>query len=624
MNTNSSIQLAIYLVVLFALVRPLGWYMARVYQGQPCGVDSVLGWLERGIHRLAGIDQHSEMGWKTYAVVVLLFNAIGLLAVYALQRLQALLPFNPQELGTVSPDLAFNTAVSFASNTNWQNYGGETTLSYLTQMAGLGVQNFVSAATGMAVLVALIRGLTRRSAETIGNFWVDLVRSNLYILLPLSLILALLLVSQGVVQNFQSYQQIELVQANQDADKKPVTMQTLPMGPAASQIAIKQLGTNGGGFFNVNGAHPYENATPLSNFLELLAILLIPAALCYTFGVMVGDTRQGWSVLAAMTVIFVPLTIGCIAAEQAGNPALTELGADQQSGESQAGGNMEGKEVRFGIASSALWACATTAASNGSVNSMHDSYTPLGGLIPMWLMQLGEVIFGGVGSGLYGMLMFVIVAVFVAGLMVGRTPEYLGKKIEAFEMKMASLVILIPPLVVLVGTAIAVLGPGLTVAETTKEKDATGNEITKEVIDPDTGKAKQKSLLGNPADPEKNFTGAHGFSEVLYAFSSAGNNNGSAFAGLNGNNLFYNSALGIAMLISRYWLIIPTLAIAGSLARKKYTPPGAGTLPTHTSLFVVLIVGTVLLVGALTFVPALALGPVVEHLQMMAGNGAQL
>jgi K+-transporting ATPase ATPase A chain len=624
MTTNAWIQLALFLIVLLALVKPLGWYMARVYQGQPCGLDRVLGWLERGVYRLAGVDQQSEMSWKTYSVVVLLFNGIGLLAVYALQRLQGLLPFNPEGFDAVPPDLAFNTAVSFATNTNWQNYGGETTLSYLVQMAGLGVQNFLSAATGMAVLVALIRGLTRRSVETIGNFWVDLTRSTLYVLLPLSLILAVLLVSQGVVQNFQSYQQIELVQATQDADKKPITTQTLPMGPASSQIAIKQLGTNGGGFFNVNGAHPYENPTPLSNFLELLAILLIPAALCYTFGVMVGDTRQGWAVLAAMLVILVPLMIGCIVAEQAGNPALTVLGADQQASETQPGGNMEGKEARLGIANSALWACATTAASNGSVNSMHDSYTPLGGLIPMWLMQLGEVIFGGVGSGLYGMLMFVIVAVFVAGLMVGRTPEYLGKKIEAFEMKMASLVILIPPLVVLVGTAIAVLGPGLTIAETTKEKDAaTGAEITKEVIDPETGKAKQKSLLGNPADPEKKFTGAHGFSEVLYAFSSAGNNNGSAFAGLNGNNLFYNTALGLAMLIARYWLVIPVLAIAGSLARKKYTPPGAGTLPTHTPLFVVLIVGTVLLVGALTFVPALALGPVVEHLQMTAGNGAQ-
>jgi K+-transporting ATPase ATPase A chain len=449
-------------------------------------------------------------------------------------------------------------------------------------MAGLGVQNFVSAATGMAVLVALIRGLVRRSAETIGNYWIDLVRSTLYILLPLSVILAVLLVSQGVVQSFQPYPEIALLQPTQDADKKPVATQSLPMGPAASQIAIKQLGTNGGGFFNVNGAHPFENATPLSNFLELLAILLIPAALCYTFGVMVGDTRQGWAVLAAMLAIFVPLTIGCIAAEESGNPAFAKLGVDET-------GNLEGKEVRFGLASSAAWACATTAASNGSVNSMHDSYMPLGGLIPMWLMQLGEVVFGGVGSGLYGMLMFAIVAVFVAGLMVGRTPEYFGKKIEAFEMKMASLVILIPPLVVLLGTAIAVAGPGLEFA-------------------PRDGSA-SKSPLNNP--------GAHGFSEALYAFSSAGNNNGSAFAGLTGDNLFYNTALGLAMLIARYWLIIPTLAIAGALARKKYTPPGAGTLPTHTPLFVVLLVGTVLLVGALTFVPALALGPVVEHLQMM-------
>ena len=595
MTANAWIQLVMFLVALVALAKPLGWYMARVYQGQPCGLDRGLGWLERGIYRLAGIDPPSEMSWKTYAVNVLLFNGMGLLAVYALLRLQGLLPFNPQGFGEVAPDLAFNTAVSFASNTNWQNYGGETTLSYLSQMVGLGVQNFLSAATGMAVLVALIRGLTRRSAETIGNYWVDLVRSTLYILLPLSLVLALLLVSQGVVQNFQPYQEIDLVQATQDADKKPVTTQILPMGPAASQIAIKQLGTNGGGFFNVNGAHPYENPTPLSNFLQMLAILLIPAALCYTFGVMVGDTRQGWAVLAAMLVIFVPLTIGCIAAEQSGVPALSNLGADQQPSGTQPGGNMEGKEIRFGIVNSGLWACATTAASNGSVNSMHDSYTPLGGLIPMWLMQLGEVVFGGVGSGLYGMLMFVIVAVFVAGLMVGRTPEYLGKKIEAFEMKMASLVILIPPLVVLVGTAIAVLGPGL------------------EYTDPENGEL--KSNLNNP--------GAHGFSEVLYAFSSAGNNNGSAFAGLNGNTPFYNIALGLAMLIARYWLIIPTLAIAGSLAGKKFTPPGAGTLPTHTPLFVVLLVGTVLLVGALTFVPALALGPVVEHLQMTDKNGAQ-
>ena len=611
MTGNGWIQLGLYLAILLAAVKPLGWYMARVYQGQPCGVDRVLGWLERGFYRVAGVSPAHEMGWRAYCLCVLFFNGIGLLSLYALLRLQGMLPFNPENLPAAAPDLSFNTAVSFATNTNWQSYSGETTLSYLTQMLGLCVQNFLSAATGMAVLVALIRGLTRRSAETIGNFWVDLVRSTLYILLPLSLILAVALVSQGVVQSFGPYEQVALVQPIRDDQGKLVTDQVLPMGPAASQIAIKQLGTNGGGFFNVNGAHPYENPTPFSNLLEMLAILLIPAAFCYTFGKMVGDTRQGWAILAAMLVIFVPLTIGAIIAEQAGNPQLPQSQVEQTASDAQPGGNMEGKESRFGITNSALWACATTAASNGSVNSMHDSFTPLGGLIPMWLMQLGEVVFGGVGSGLYGMLMFALVAVFVAGLMVGRTPEYLGKKIETFEMKMASLVILTPPLVVLVGTAIAVLGPGLTVPETTTEKDpTTGVEIVKEVIDPATGKTKEKSLLNNP--------GAHGFSEVLYAFSSAGNNNGSAFAGLNANTPFYNTALGLAMLISRYWLIIPTLAIAGSLARKKYTPPGAGTLPTHTPLFVVLIVGSVLLVGALTFVPALALGPVVEQLQMIA------
>jgi potassium-transporting ATPase potassium-binding subunit len=610
MTTNIWIQLTLYMVLLIALVKPLGWYMARVYQGQTCGLDRALGWFERIIYRLSGVDPRREMGWKSYTIAVLFFNLLGFFAVYALQRLQAMLPFNPQGFPAVASDLSFNTAVSFATNTNWQNYGGEASLSYLTQMLGLGVQNFVSAATGMAVLVALIRGLSRHSAETIGNFWVDLVRSTLYILLPLSVVLALALVSQGVIQNFRSYETVNLVQPTtvevpvKDAEgrpavdaegkplteKRPLTEQTLSMGPAASQIAIKQLGTNGGGFFNVNSAHPYENPSPLSNFLELLAILLIPAALCYTFGMMVGDTRQGWAVLAAMLVIFVPLLIGCVAAEQSGVPALTELGVDQQASDSQSGGNMEGKEVRFGIANSGLWATATTAASNGSVNSMHDSYTPLGGLVPMFLIQLAEVIFGGVGSGLYGMLMFVIIAVFVAGLMVGRTPEYLGKKIEAFEMKMASLVILIPPLVVLVGTAVAIAGPGL------------------DYVAPDTGET--KSNLNNP--------GAHGFSEVLYAFSSAGNNNGSAFGGLTGNVTFYNTALGLAMLIARYWLIIPVMAIAGSLTRKKYTPPGAGTLPTHTPLFVTWVVATVLLVGALNFVPALALGPAVEHLQMMA------
>jgi K+-transporting ATPase ATPase A chain len=590
MTANAWIQLLLFLAVLLAAVKPLGWYMARVYQGQPCGLDRALGWLERLFYRVAGLDPRAEMGWRGYTVAVLVFNGIGLLFLYALLRCQQFLPLNPQEFPAASPDLAFNTASSFATNTNWQSYGGETTLSYLVQMLGLGVQNFLSAATGMAVLVALIRGFARRSAETIGNFWVDLTRSTLYILLPLSLILSLVLVSQGVVQNFRPYETVTRLQPAKDADGKLISEQQLPMGPAASQIAIKQLGTNGGGFFNVNSAHPYENPTPLSNFLEMLAILLIPAALCYTFGMMVGDTRQGWAILAAMVVIFLPLAIGAIAAEQAGVPAQAKIGADLQASSEQSGGNMEGKETRFGVVNSALWATVTTAASNGSVNSMHDSFTPLGGLVPMWLIQMEEVIFGGVGSGLYGMLIFALVAVFVAGLMVGRTPEYLGKKIEAFEMKMASLMILIPPIVVLAGTAVAVLGPGL------KYADAETAEV--------------KDSLSNP--------GAHGFSEALYAFSSAGNNNGSAFAGLNANAPFYNTALGLAMLISRYWLIIPTLAVAGSLARKKYTPPSAGTLPTHTPLFVTWLACTVVLVGALTFVPALALGPIVEHLQMVA------
>jgi K+-transporting ATPase ATPase A chain len=588
MTANDWIQLIIYLGVLVALVKPLGWFMARVYQGQPCGLDRAFGPLERGLYRVARIDATREMGWREYAVCVLTFNFVGFLALYALLRLQGWLPLNPQGFAGATPDLAFDTAASFASNTNWQSYGGETTLSYLSQMLGLTVQNFVSAASGMAVLIALIRGLARHNANTIGNFWYDLVRSTIYILLPLSTVLALALVSQGVIQNFKAYETVSLVEPSAGADGAEATEQSLAMGPAASQIAIKQLGTNGGGFFNVNSAHPFENPTPLSNFLECLAILAISGGLCYTFGVMVGDTRQGWAVLAAMLIIFVPLTIGAIAAEQAGVPAYAAMGADQAPSALQPGGNMEGKEVRFGIASSAIWASATTAASNGSVNSMHDSYTPLGGLIPMWLIQLGEIIFGGVGSGLYGMLMFAIVAVFIAGLMVGRTPEYLGKKIEAYEMKMASLTILIPPIVVLVGTAIAVSGSGL--------EYASGEEV--------------KGNLNNP--------GAHGFSEVLYAFSSAGNNNGSAFAGLTANEPFYNTALGLAMFISRYWLMVPVLAIAGSLARKKYTPPSAGTLPTHRPLFVVMLACTVLLVGALTFVPALALGPIVEHLQMIA------
>jgi K+-transporting ATPase ATPase A chain len=495
--------------------------------------------------------------------------------------MQHLLPLNPQNIAAVPPDLAMNTAVSFATNTNWQGYGGEVTMSYLTQMLGLTVQNFVSAATGMAVLAAFIRGIARQTAQTIGNFWVDVVRSTLYILLPLSLILAVFLISQGVVQSFGTYPTVDMLQPAAGSDGNIVTEQVLAIGPAASQIAIKQLGTNGGGFFNVNSAHPFENPTPLSNFFEMLSILLIGAAIPYTFGKMVGDTRQGWALLAAMTIIFVVLLGAVVWAEQSGNPVLTRLGVDQEQSAINIGGNMEGKEVRFGIANSALWAAATTAASNGSVNSMHDSFTPLGGLVPMWLMQLGEIIYGGVGSGLYGMLAFVIVAVFVAGLMVGRTPEYLGKKIEAFEMKMASLMILIPVAVVLFGTALAVMLPA------------------------------GRATIFNP--------GAHGFSEVLYAFSSAGNNNGSAFAGLGANTPFYNLALGIVMLIARYWLAVPALAIAGSLAGKKKTSAGAGTLPTHTPLFIAWLIAVIIIVGALSFIPALSLGPIVEHLIMVGG-----
>jgi K+-transporting ATPase ATPase A chain len=580
MTPNGYLQLALYLIVLLALAKPLGWYMARVYQGQTVGLDRFLGGLERMTYRLAGVRPDQEMNWKVYAVAMLLFNLCGLLVVYALQRLQHVLPLNPQGLGAVTPDSSFNTAVSFATNTNWQGYSGETTMSYLTQLLGLTVQNFVSAATGMAILVAFTRGLARRSAHTIGNFWVDLTRSVLYILLPLATILAFILVSQGVVQTLSPYQAVPLLQPTSDDSGRAVGQQLLALGPAASQVAIKQLGTNGGGFFNVNSAHPFENPTPLTNFVELLAILLIPAALCYTFGRMVGDTRQGWAILAAMTLLFVALLAVTASAEQGGNPALAGLGVDQSARALQAGGNMEGKETRFGIVNSALWATATTAASNGSVNAMHDSFTPLGSLAPMWLMQLGEVVYGGVGSGLTGMLAFAIVAVFVAGLMVGRTPEYLGKKIEAREMKMASLVILIPLMLVLSGTALAVVSPAGVAG------------------------------IANP--------GAHGFSEILYAFSSAGNNNGSAFAGLAANTPFYNVALGLVMLAGRYWLAIPTLVLAGSLARKQIVPAGPGTLPTHTPLFVVLLIGVVVIVGALTFLPALALGPIVEHLIMMA------
>jgi potassium-transporting ATPase potassium-binding subunit len=578
MSAWSWLQLALYLGVLLLLVRPLGAFMARVYGGQCTFLDPVLGLVERLTYRAAGVRPSDDMDWKSYTLALLIFNLLGFLVVYALQRFQGVLPLNPQSLGAVAPDSAFNTAASFVTNTNWQGYGGETTLGYLTQMLGLTVQNVVSAATGMAVLAALARGFARHSANTIGNFWADLTRGTLYILLPLALLLALLLVSQGVVQTLSPYRAATLLQPTIDASGNEVVQQALAVGPAASQVAIKQLGTNGGGFFNVNSAHPFENPTPFSNFLEVLAILLIPAALCYTFGKMVGDTRQGWAILAAMVVIFV-LMLGTAAwAEQQGNPALARLGVDQAPSPLQPGGNMEGKESRFGIANSALWVTATTAASNGSVNTMHDSLTPLGGMVAMALMQLGEVVFGGAGSGLYGMLAFVIVAVFVAGLMVGRTPEYLGKKIETYEMKMAALIILIPPILVLGGTALAVVAP-----------------------------AGRAGIL-NP--------GPHGFSELLYAFSSAGNNNGSAFAGLSANTPFYNVALGIVMLLARYWLIIPVMAMAGSLLAKKRVPVSAGTLPTDSPLFVGWLIGVVVIVGALSFLPALALGPLVEQLML--------
>jgi len=575
-TSHSVLQIVLFLGVLLACVRPLGWYMARVYSGSAPLLERFLRPVEDLLYRLCGVDRNREMTWKEYSFAVLMLSLVSFVAVYGFQRLQSLLPLNPDNMPAVAPDSAFNTAISFTTNTNWQGYGGESTMSYLTQMLALTVQNFVSAAAGMAVLVALVRGFSRQLATTIGNFWVDLTRGTLYILLPLSLVLAVGLVAQGVVQTFDSSREVSLLEPIVDSIGETIAVQKIAVGPVASQVAIKQLGTNGGGFFNTNSAHPLENPTPLSIFLQLLSILLIPAALCFTFGEMIGDRRQGWALLAAMSVIFVPLLILTVLAEQHGNRALTSLSVDQTASEMQSGGNMEGKETRFGIVNSAMWAVTTTAASNGSVNSMHDSYTPLGGLIPLWLMQLGEVVFGGVGSGLYGMLMFAIVAVFVAGLMVGRTPEYLGKKIGAFEIKMAMLAILFSCATVLVGTAVAVVSSaGI-------------------------------ATIFNP--------GPHGFSEVLYAFTSAGNNNGSAFAGLGANTRFYNGMLGAAMLIGRFWVMLPVLAIAGSLAAKKTIPVGAGTLPTHTPLFVMLLVSVVIVVGALSFFPALALGPIVEHL----------
>ena len=596
MNGPAWMQLAVFLVALLLLAWPLARAMDAVIQGRFIWGSRV----EAPLYRLAGVEPEREQGWLSYAFGLLVFNGLGVLAVYALQRLQGVLPLNPQDMATVAPDSAFNTAISFVTNTNWQGYGGEATMSYLTQMLALTVQNFLSAATGIAVVVALIRGFARHSVQAIGNVWVDLTRITLWILLPLSFVFALVLAAQGVVQNLSPYQAVQTLEAVswqqpklgpdsqplKDAKGEPLledrtsATQTIAMGPVASQLSIKMLGTNGGGFFNANSAHPFENPSALTNFLQMLSIFLIPAALVFLFGRMVGDLRQGWALMAAMTLLFV---IGVIAAthfEQQGNPVLAALGVDQAAGAAQAGGNMEGKEVRFGINASALFATITTAASCGAVIAMHDSFTPLGGAVPLVMMQLGEVVFGGVGAGLYGMLVFAMLAVFVAGLMIGRTPEYLGKKIEAHEMKMVSIAILATPLLVLLGTAVAVLA--------------------------DAGRA---GIL-NP--------GPHGFSEVLYAFTSAGNNNGSAFAGLSANTPFYNTLLAVAMWFGRFAVIVPVLAIAGSLAAKKRLATTSGTLPTHGPLFVALLIGTVLLVGLLNYVPALALGPVVEHLMLGA------
>lgn len=598
MTTQSILLLVAFLAVLLAAGYPLGLYMARVAGDGPV---RGLGWLQKCenlLYRWSGLPADKAMGWKSYAIALIVFNTVGAVFVYGLQRLQGFLPLNPQGLGAVSPDSSFNTTVSFVANTNWQGYGGEQTMSYLTQMLGMACQNFFSAATGIAVIFALVRGFASRSGKSIGNFWVDLVRSTLYILLPLSLALSVVFMGEGMIQNFSAYKEVTLLdhvayetpkvtadgQPVLDAAGKPVmeaqvaTTQTIAMGPVASQESIKLLGTNGGGFFNANSSHPYENPTVLSNFLQMLAIFIIPAGLCFTFGRMVGDLRQGWAVLAAMTMIFVVMTVGVMSAEQQSNPALQALGVDQQASSLQSGGNMEGKETRFGISSSTLFAAVTTGASCGAVNSMHDSYMPLGGMVPLLLMQFGEVIFGGVGTGLYGMLMFAILAVFIAGLMIGRTPEYLGKKIQAYEMKMVSLAILVTPALVLTGTAIAVM------------------------VEPG------KIGVANP--------GAHGFSEILYAFTSAANNNGSAFAGLSANTPFYNVMLAIAMWFGRFGVIVPVLAVAGSLAAKQRLSANAGTMPTHGPMFIGLLICVVVLVGVLNYVPALALGPIVEHLQL--------
>jgi K+-transporting ATPase ATPase A chain len=581
MTQSILLQLIIFLGVVLLLVKPLGWYIAQVYQGKNCGLNIIMRPFERAVYRLCGIESTQEMDWKQYLTAMLLLNLFGMLLVYAIQRLQFYLPFNPAALPAVNPDLAFNTAASFVTNTNWQAYAGESTLSYFTQSMALTVQNFLSAATGMSLLVAFIRGLLRHETCNLGNFWTDTVRGTLYILLPISLLLAILLTSQGVIQNYKPYEQITLLSPQNyiqaDSTIKVITTQTIPMGPVASQVAIKQLGSNGGGYFNVNSAHPFENPTPFTNLLEMLAIILIPAALCYTFGYLINDRRQGWALLAAMTIILIPCVYLSIISEQAVNSSLFNMGIENS-------GNMEGKETRFGIVSSALWATLTTAVSNGSVNAMLDSFNPVSGFVPMFLIHAGEIVFGGVGCGLYGMLMIVIISVFVAGLMVGRTPEYLGKKIEPFEMKMAVLAVLVMPIIVLVFTGVAVVSnSGI-------------------------------SSLGNP--------GAHGFSEILYAYSSMGGNNGSSFAGLNANTSFYNISGAIVMLITRYWIAIPTLAVAGSLARKKIIPVSPGTLATHTPLFIVLLIGVITILAALSFLPSLSLGPIVEQLILRSAHAS--
>lgn len=576
---STALQYIIYLVILVALGIPLGKYIGKVMDGERVWLSKILLPCERGVYKLLKIDEKEEMHWKKYALSAIAFNLVGLIILFFVLMLQKYLPLNPEGLEGMKWDLAFNTAISFVTNTNWQAYSGESSLSYFSQMLGLTTQNFVSAATGIAVLFALIRGFVRAQKKGVGSYWVDMVRSILYILLPLSMVVTIGLVSQGVVQNFKAYETVSLVEPITLEDGTTVTEQVIPMGPAASQVAIKQLGTNGGGFFGVNSAHPLENPNIISNLIEMISILLIPVALCFTFGRNIKDKRQGRAIFAAM-FIMLAISVSVIGlSEQQGTPQLSQNGAVNLSPTNQAGGNMEGKESRFGIASSATWSAFTTAASNGSVNSMHDSYTPIGGMMTMLQIQLGEVIFGGVGCGLYGMIGFIILAVFMAGLMVGRTPEYLGKKIEPYEMKMAVLVCLATPVAILIGSGIATLIPGVSDSLTNR--------------------------------------GAHGFSEVLYAYSSAGGNNGSAFAGFNANTTFLNISIGLVMLFARFVPMMATLAIAGSMVEKKKVAAGAGTLPTHDAMFVSILIFVVLLIGALSFFPALALGPIAEFLEML-------